>query len=42
MKAEIHETNRYFFARGYHRVVIQQGMGGCRPTLSDTARSSAR
>lgn len=37
LRSEITKTNRYFFARGYHRVVIQQASGGIhRLTHSDS------
>jgi hypothetical protein len=38
LKSEISKLNRYFFARGYERVVIQQGLGGGRGTHSDLRR----
>ena len=38
LKERIESTNRYFFDRGYRRVVIQQYMGFGRPTHSDRKR----
>lgn len=41
VKAEIQKISRYFFERGYHRIVIQQGLSSGRSTLSDTTRIPA-
>ena len=40
LKSEIAGLNRYFFSRGYQRVVIQQALGNGRPTHSDLQRPS--
>jgi len=41
LQSEIAKTNRYFFARGYKRVVIQQARSSSRPTHSDVTATSS-